>query len=69
MLWLGVKHGHSPHVVGWEWPMVMLLKFLHVDLRQQGIKTYKASMRKPITEAQMQRNLDAFRAELDEWEL
>jgi hypothetical protein len=49
--------------------MVMLLKFLHVDLRQQGIKTYKASMRKPITEAEMQRNLDAFRAELDEWEL
>jgi hypothetical protein len=49
--------------------MVMLLKFLHVDLRQQGIKTYKSSMRKPITEAQMQRNLDAFRAELDEWEL
>lgn len=48
--------------------MKMLLNFHHAELRKHGIRTYKASKRKPFDEATMARNLAEFRAGLDDWD-
>gem|GEM_PF-3168908 len=64
-----MSHGHDPYVVGWQWPLKLLLRFLHAELRKQGVRTYKLTGRTPVTQATLDAHLSAFRSDLDEWEL
>jgi len=49
--------------------MPMLLRFLHAELRKQGVRTYKRQSRPQITESTLADNLSAFRADLDDWNM
>lgn len=48
MIWHGVRHGHSPRAVGWEWPIWQTLGFVHAEMRRNGLRTYKVHGRPRI---------------------
>lgn len=38
-----MRCGHDPRQVGWFWPIYLLLGFVHVEMRRQGMRTYRPS--------------------------
>lgn len=48
MIWHGVRHGHPPREVAWNWPIWMLLGFVHAEMRRNGLRTYRLTARPRI---------------------
>jgi hypothetical protein len=61
-----VRCGHDPDVVSWSWPFLRLLRFIHADLRRNGVKCYFTN-RPQVSLADLKAKSDNLLSELDDY--